>query len=75
MKTEYQIVGGIGTAELSRFVTEEIAAGWQPLGGIAVEPESVQPNGVRCSVFLQAMIRTEQPKRTTHPLSTKVGKQ
>ena len=73
--SDYDVVVGSNLESLVLGTMVAIEKGWQPIGGISVEREVVQLDGSLRTQYLQAMIRTEQPKRTTHPLSTKVGKQ
>lgn len=62
MTVEYTICKGENQADLKKAVNQEIKNGWQPLGGVAVTSQCVQPRGQsdQGPVFFQAMIKTTQ---------------
>ena len=69
--TDYSVLMCPTITELVVAVKTAMASGWQPVGSVSVEREVAQLDGSLRTQYLQAMIRTEQPKaRTKHPLST-----
>ena len=60
--TDYRVENWLTLGDLIAGVKLAVADGWQPIGGVAVEREVIFGDGKRRTQYLQAMIRTEQPK-------------